>query len=105
MRKIFQMDPKLNWDDPLPLSEKKAWISLITEAIQTGKLEFKRSCKPANALPKQGPVVVGFADFAIEAFDGRIYLRYEIESPDDKQRFEALQLRGENLMLCCCYQD
>ena len=49
---------------------------------------------PVNALPGMGPVAVGFADFAEEAYDARVYLRWEIESSCDERQFSS--------QLCLC---
>ena len=83
MRKPFQLDPPLHWDDDIPQSLRLAWINLIVEALEHGDLEFNRSCKPVNALPGMGHIAFGLADFAEEAYEARVYLRWEIESSCD----------------------
>ena len=82
MRRLFKCEPPLHWDDAIPDVEKNAWLKLIEEAVTGDHLDFPRCTKPKNAVPNQGPVVVGTADFAEEALDARVYLRWECDAED-----------------------
>ena len=89
MRKLFQVEKPLNWDDDIPEFMREAWIEVIREALEHDHLSFHRSTKPKDAIPDQGPTVVGFSDFAEEAFDARVYLRWERDGSSDKEMFSA----------------
>ena len=54
MRKLFQLDPPLHWDDDVPQNLLLARINLIVEALEHGNLEFTRSCKPVNIGTNSG---------------------------------------------------
>ena len=84
MRKMFQLETPLHWDDQIPGEMKTAWIEIITEAIECGKLDFDRSTKPGDAVPDLGPTVVGFSDYAEEAFEARVYFRWQRSSTHTK---------------------
>ena len=92
MRKLFQVEPTLHWDDNVPENLRLAWIEIIREALECGFLSFDRSCKPADAIPNKGPTVVGFADSATEAYDARVYLRWEREVSSDEPRLFSSKL-------------
>ena len=77
MRQMFQVEVPLHWDDQIPEDMREAWVSIITEALECGQLPFDRSTKPSDAVPDLGPTIVGFSDYAGEAFDARVYLRWK----------------------------
>ena len=89
MRQLFQVDPHLNWDSEIPNGLRAAWIDIIQEALQYKSLDFDRSCKPTDAVVNQGPVVVGFADYASEAYDARVYLRWETKTFSQEKHYSA----------------
>ena len=75
MRNLFDQNPPLLWDDPVPASEKTAWIKLIREAVQAGEHIFPRRTRPDNAIG--GPVIPAFGDGAFPAYGGCVYLVWE----------------------------
>ena len=76
MKKLFELDTPLNWDDDIPAGMRDAWISLIVEALLAGNLSFPRSTRPDNAVG--GPMVVGLGDGAFAAFAAAVYLVWRI---------------------------
>ena len=76
MKKLYEMDIPLSWDEDIPSDLRPAWIDLISEALAAGTLSFPRSTRPANAVG--GPRVVGFGDGAFAAFAAVIYLVWQI---------------------------
>ena len=72
MKKLFELDNPLSWDESVPDVLRGTWISLITEALETGYLEFPRSVRPLNALG--GPQIVAFGDGSFAAFAATVYL-------------------------------
>ena len=95
MRNIFQVEEPLHWDDQIPEYMRQAWIDIIAEALEHGQLEFKRSTKPDDAVPGLGPTIVGFSDYAEEAFDARVYLRWKRVSTSPTE-----ELYSASLVLC-----
>ena len=76
MKKMYEQDKPLSWDEDIPSDLRPAWIDLIAEALTHGVLTFPRSTRPANAIG--GPRVVGFGDGAFAAFAAAVYLVWEI---------------------------
>ena len=68
---------------------REAWIDIIAEALEHVQLTFNRSTKPNDAVPDLGPTIVGFSDFAEEAFDARVYLRWQRTSSSDVEHYSA----------------
>ena len=80
MKNLFDKDFPLLWDDAIPDQEKKAWIQLIVEAVQSGEHVFPRRTRPEK--PIGGPRVTGFGDGAFPAYGGCVYMVWE-HSCDD----------------------
>ena len=78
MRRLFMLEEPLNWDDELPEGSKDEWISLISEALEVGCLDFPRSTRPSNATPDVGPTIVGCSDFGSYGYNDRVYLRWNL---------------------------
>ena len=76
MKKLFEGEDKLNWDDEIPSEAKEAWISVIAEAVESDGLCFPRCVRPQGALGQ--PVVVGFCDGAFPAYSACIYIRWRM---------------------------
>ena len=76
MKKLFELDTPLTWDEDVPESLRDSWVMLISEALSIGHLEFPRSARPAHAL--DGPIIVGFADGSFAAFAATVYLVWEV---------------------------
>ena len=78
MRQLFMLEKPLAWDEEIPVECGEAWISLLTETLEAGSLQFHRSTRPFNAIRGIGPTVVGFSDYGDFGFDARVYLRWRI---------------------------
>lgn len=76
MKKLFELDHPLGWDDDIPPGLRESWINLIVEALIADRLTFPRSTRPDNAVG--GPVIVGFGDGAFAAFAAAVYLVWRI---------------------------
>ena len=76
MKKLFELDTPLSWDDDVPVVMREAWIALIVEALHANNLSFPRSTRPENAVG--GPMVVGFGDGAFAAYAAAVYLVWRI---------------------------
>ena len=72
MKKLYELDNPLSWDEDIPENLRASWIELIVEGLVTSLLEFPRSTRPVNAVG--GPRVVGFGDGAFAAFAAAVYL-------------------------------
>ena len=49
MKKLYQLQEVLTWDDEIPSSSRQEWINVMEEALVTGILHFPRSTRPENA--------------------------------------------------------
>ena len=76
MKKLFEVDIPLGWDDDIPQELRDKWVELVVEALVAEFMSFGRSTRPANAIG--GPTVVGFGDGAFAAFAAVIYLVWEV---------------------------
>ena len=72
MKKLYEVDIPLAWDDDIPEGLRESWISLIAEALVAEKLIFPRSTRPQHA--EGGPRIVVFGDGAFAAFAAVVYL-------------------------------
>ena len=59
MKKLFELENPLSWDDKVPDANREGWIEVMTEALVEGVLPFPRSTRPEHAIGV-GPLVVGF---------------------------------------------
>ena len=57
MKRLYQLQDVLGWDDEIPSSNRQEWIDVMIEALVTGMLHFPRSTRPKNATGK-GPMLV-----------------------------------------------
>ena len=76
MKKLFEQDTPLSWDDDIPAGLRDSWIALIEEALLADQLNFPRSTRPKDAIGK--PMVVGFGDGAFAAYAAAIYIVWEV---------------------------
>ena len=76
MKKMFELDIPLGWDEDIPSDMRDSWIAHIVEALVTCYLYFPRSTRPDNAVG--GPLVVGFGDGAFAAYAASVYLVWMI---------------------------
>ena len=76
MKKMFELDIPLGWDEDIPSDMRDSWIAHIVEALVACYLYFPRSTRPDNAVG--GPLVVGFGDGAFAAYAASVYLVWMI---------------------------
>ena len=67
----------LSWVEEIPESNKEDWITVMSEALVEGTLEFTRSTRPASAVGI-GPLIVGFGDGGVQGFGGDVYLQWQV---------------------------
>ena len=82
MKKLFELDKPLSWDDEIPDQLREGWINLITEALENPILYFTRTTRP-NYEVIEAIYIVGFADGSFAAFAACVYLVWE-EKPCQK---------------------
>ena len=94
MKKLFEEDVPLSWDDDIPVNLRDDWIELIVETLVAGYLSFARSTRPDNATG--GPTVVGFGDGAFAAYAAAVYLVWRISC----QHEDGCQGHFSSTLLC-----
>ena len=72
MKKLFELDVPIGWDDQIPEELREDWCNLILEALANGSLSFPRSARPSNAVGR--PYIVGFGDGSFAAYAAAVYL-------------------------------
>ena len=82
LKQLFDLEENLAWDDEIPERMKEWWVEVLTEAIKAELLKFPRKTKPKNAIGS--PILVGFSDGALQAYDANVYVRWELEEPDSQ---------------------
>ena len=75
MKKLFELESPISWDDDIPTELRPSWISLLSETLSSGMLKFPRSVRPKNAVG--GPVLVGFGDGSFAAFAASVYVVWQ----------------------------
>ena len=78
MKRLYELQDALSWDDPIPAGNRQEWIDVMVEALLTGVVQFPRSTRPARAGGK-GPMLVGFGDGALPGFGGSIYSQWQVQ--------------------------
>ena len=53
MKRLYQLEDALSWDDPIPPGNRKEWVDVMVEALVTGVLRFPRSTKSVRATGSQ----------------------------------------------------
>ena len=81
MKKLYEQETPLSWDDDVPVALRPAWIEIISEALTHTELSFPRSTRPMDA--EGGPKVVAFGDGAFAAFAAAIYLVWKRKCKED----------------------
>ena len=62
---------------------------VLTETMKAELLQFPRKTKTTHATGS--PILVGFSDGALQAYDAIVYDRWELEKPDDLKKFVQLK--------------
>ena len=82
MKKLYQLEDALSWDDLIPDSNRQEWIDVMVEALTTEHLMFPRSTRPLNATGER-PMLIGTGDGAIPGFGGNVYIRWPVKCTHD----------------------
>ena len=75
---------KLDWDDPIPQTERNEWIKFFGELFNMERVRFNRSTKPEGATGK--PKLIIFSDASEQAFGACAYIRWELENGSFESR-------------------
>ena len=78
MRELFLLEEPLSWDDPVPSGLRQEWVDLMMDTLEAGDLTFHRSTRPSDAVPGEGPSVIGFSDYGRLSYEARVYLRWQL---------------------------
>ena len=81
MKKLFELESPLSWDENIPVELRSSWISLISEASYSDRLFFPRSVRPHDAIGS--PVLVGFGDGSFAAFAATVYVVWQFQCNHD----------------------
>ena len=92
MKKFFECESPMLWDQPIEGAFKEAWIDLIAEAVKADVVVFPRRARPENSIGR--PRVVGFGDGAFPSFGGCVYLVWQLRSKPPYSREQRIQ--GQN---------
>ena len=78
LRKLWTLEPKLDWDDVLPKLQYDEWSKFFTDALELKNIDFERCMKPKDA--EGDPTLVLFSDASIEAFGACAYVRWKLKN-------------------------
>ena len=67
---------KKGWDDALTSDEKEPWVEIFRKMVKTGKVTFRRSCKPTDVDLEADVVMINFMDGSDIAKAFASYIRY-----------------------------
>ena len=73
LRKLWTVEPKLEWDDPLPGHLLIEWTRFFEELGSLGDIKIKRIVKT-----KGDSVLVLFSDASKDAYGAVAYVQWEI---------------------------
>ena len=73
LRKLWALEPKLDWDDPIPQSLFKQWIDFFQQMFLLYQLTFNRCARPKH--PVGQPMMISFSDASTDAFGACVYVR------------------------------
>ena len=79
LRRIWGLEPKVDWDDTLPTEIKESWHKLFNEISGIYDLTFDRAITPDGAM-NNAPTLIIFSDGSREAYGAVAYCRWEMES-------------------------
>ena len=99
MKKLYETEVPLEWDDEIPSEQRQSWLDVMTEALVQQELSFPRSTRPDLATG-EGPVVAGFADGAVPGYGGCVYLSWPVSNSDNGGLFFETQLVFAKSRVC-----
>ena len=76
LRKIWGLEPKVDWDDSLPDNIREAWRELFIDLEGVYKLKFNRALTPEDAV-EEDPTLVIFSDGSSDAYGAVAYCRWK----------------------------
>ena len=74
MRKVWSIEPKLEWDSVLPKNLESEWSKLLELFKDIPKLSFSRPACPLNVVTEP-PTIIIFSDASIHIYGAVAYLR------------------------------
>ena len=77
MRKLWQEQKQIAWDDPIPTEHKIKWTEFFEEMFQMQEVPFQRCLKPNSVIGN--PSLIIFRDGSDEAFGSCAYIRWELQ--------------------------
>ena len=78
IRNLFECDPALNWEDPIPSADQEIWYKLIEMLVKSKSILFPRATRPPNVFGKSQ--MVCFFDGSDIACASVIYVRWAIDN-------------------------
>ena len=75
-RDLFRIEPALDWDDDIPIEEKKKWAEIFRIFREVADVKFQRSTRPKSAVGH--PEIVAYFDGSDNAYAAVAYLRWTL---------------------------
>ncbi len=91
LRDLYGIEPKLDWDDPIPDILKENWVRLIQLLKSTESIRFSRCIKPKDAVGN--PELVMFSDGSSDAMCTAAYARWTLSDGNYECRLWAAKTR------------
>ena len=76
LRKIWALEPKVEWDDDLPRTIEEEWFAIYNEISGIEKISFTRSLTPIDAFGL--PWLIIFSDGSKLAYGAVAYCRWQL---------------------------
>ena len=78
LRRIWTIEPKVDWDDELPTEIKNEWFTILDEMKEVPRIKFTRAIKPVDSIGD--PDLVIFSDGSKQAYGAVAYLKWKTEN-------------------------
>lgn len=76
LRKLWGLEKKLEWDDPIPECFRQEWMFFFEELFQLEEITIQRCIQPVMAVGD--PELVLFSDGSTEAYGAAAYARWSL---------------------------
>ena len=77
LRKVYALESRPGWDDPLPESIVSEWKKFTNQIPEVSKISFPRSFTPPDAVGN--PQLIIFSDGSKDAFGAVAYARWQVK--------------------------
>ena len=91
IREVWGHQPKIGWDEPVPVGISSDWKKLQSEFTRLADLYFDRSIRPDNAIEE--PTLIIFSDGSEKAFGAAAYARWKLQNGKYASRLIAAKSR------------